>query len=117
MKPQRTLRSVVVVDGSSETDVSIPESDFRQLYEHRDRLYRAIALVVGDPSLASDAVDEAMTRAVARWERISKYDSPDGWVYRVALTWSRRRYGNDAEKTCGMSRQSAPPMTHSLIRS
>lgn len=65
------------------------ESRFRQLYEHRDRLYRAIALVVGDVSLASDAVDEAMTRAVARWEQVSEYDSPDGWVYRVALNWSR----------------------------
>lgn len=59
----------------------------------RDRLYRALALTVGDPGLAAEAVDEAMARAWERWDRIAGYEAPAGWVYRVALNWatSRRR--------------------------
>lgn len=80
---------VVGVDGLSDTDLSMAEPGFRQLYDERDRLYRAVALVVGDVWLASDALDEAMTRALARWDRVSSYDSPEGWVYRVAVNWAR----------------------------
>jgi RNA polymerase sigma factor (sigma-70 family) len=59
----------------------------------RDRVYRALALSLGDASLASEAVDEAMTRALERWSSIGAYDEPAAWVYRVALNWatSRRR--------------------------
>jgi RNA polymerase sigma factor (sigma-70 family) len=59
----------------------------------RDRVYRALALSLGDASLASEAVDEAMTRALERWSRVGDYEQPAAWVYRVALNWatSRRR--------------------------
>lgn len=61
----------------------------------RDRLYRAIALTLGDTDLAAEAIDEAMVRAYQRWRRLSGYDNPAGWVYRVALnwaiSWTRRR--------------------------
>lgn len=62
--------------------------------EHRDRLYRALALTVGDAELAREAVDEAMVRAYQRWSRVQAYDNPAGWVYRVGLNWAiswRRR--------------------------
>lgn len=60
---------------------------------HRDRLYRALALTLGDAGLASEAVDEAMARALERWAKVGRYDQPAGWVYRVAWNWatSRRR--------------------------
>ncbi len=56
---------------------------------HRDRLYRALAMTTRDPDVASEAVDEAMARAAERWNVIGGYDSPEGWVYRVALNWAR----------------------------
>ena len=56
---------------------------------HRDRLVRALALTVGDLGLATDAIDEAMARAVQRWEKVSTLNAPAGWVYRVGLNWSR----------------------------
>lgn len=77
------------MDGMPETDVSVSSDRFRELHEQRDRLYRAVALVIGDSALAADAVDEAMTRAYASWVRIERYASPEGWVYRVALNWAR----------------------------
>lgn len=57
--------------------------------EWREPLRRAVALATGDVMTAGEAVDEAMTRALARWDRIGSYDTPAGWVYRVALNWSR----------------------------
>lgn len=55
----------------------------------RDRLIRAVALAVGDPDLAADAVDEAFARAFQRWRHVGTLDQPAGWVYRVAINWSR----------------------------
>lgn len=56
---------------------------------HRDRLCRALDLTIRDSDLAIEAIDEAMTRATQRWEAVGSYDSPEGWVYRVALNWAR----------------------------
>lgn len=56
---------------------------------HRDRLCRALDLTIRDSDLATEAIDEAMTRAAQRWDVIGAYDSPEGWVYRVALNWAR----------------------------
>jgi RNA polymerase sigma-70 factor (ECF subfamily) len=38
-----------------------------------------------------EAADEAFVRAFARWSRVSRMKSPDGWVYRVAINHLRRR--------------------------
>jgi RNA polymerase sigma-70 factor (ECF subfamily) len=65
---------------------------FASFYEReRPSLYRALALTLGDADLAADAVDEGMARAYARWHRIEQYDSPAGWVYRVARNWAVSR--------------------------
>lgn len=60
----------------------------------RDRIYRALALSLMDHQLASEAVDEAMTRALERWSKVGSYERPAAWVYRVGFNWatSRRRY-------------------------
>jgi len=66
------------------------EAGFEAFYaEWREPLRRAVALATGDVMAAGEAVDEAMTRALVRWDRISSYDKPEGWVYRVALNWSK----------------------------
>jgi RNA polymerase sigma-70 factor (ECF subfamily) len=54
-------------------------------------IYRTLAVVLRDHDLAREAVDEAMMRAFERWRTVSGYDNPTGWVYRVALNWSRSR--------------------------
>jgi RNA polymerase sigma-70 factor (ECF subfamily) len=77
------------MERSGVTGISNPEARFRELHEQRDGLYRAVALAVGDVSLAAEAIDEAMTRAYARWDRIRNYDNPEGWIYRVAINWCR----------------------------
>lgn len=62
---------------------------FVEFYERsRDRVGRALAVTLGDDHLAAEAVDEAMARAYQRWDRVSGFDNPGGWVYRVALNWA-----------------------------
>jgi RNA polymerase sigma-70 factor (ECF subfamily) len=56
---------------------------------HRDRIFQATALTIGDRDLAAEATDEAMIRAFERWRRVRLYDNPPGWVYRVAINWAR----------------------------
>jgi RNA polymerase sigma-70 factor (ECF subfamily) len=63
--------------------------DFGDFYRaRRDRVARALALTLGDAHLAAEAADEAMTRAYQRWSRVSAYDDPGAWVYRVGLNWA-----------------------------
>ena len=61
---------------------------------------RALAITLGDRDLAVEAVDEAMARAYQRWNQVSSFDNPGGWVYRVAFNWAtsilrRRRRAAD----------------------
>lgn len=72
----------------SETDRS--RTSFETFYSvTRVRIFRAVALVLGDTDVALDATEEAMTRAAERWRDVGGYDNPSGWVYRVALNWAR----------------------------
>lgn len=48
----------------------------------------ALAVTLGDATLARDAVDEAMTRAAERWPQVRELDRPAGWVYRVGVNWA-----------------------------
>ena len=66
----------------------------------RDPVARALAITLGDRDLAVEAVDEAMARAYQRWNQVSSFDNPGGWVYRVAFNWAtsilrRRRRAAD----------------------
>ncbi len=68
--------------------------DFSSFFsEHYRPVAAALALTIRDPELASDAAAEAMARAYQRWDDVSAYSNPVGWVYRVGLNWasSRRR--------------------------
>jgi len=56
-----------------------------------DRLTRAVAVTLGDHDLATEAVAEAMARALERWNQVSGYDNPSGWVYRVAVNYATSR--------------------------
>ena len=78
--------------GGTATDAIVSRPvDFHEFYrEARPAVGRALAVTLGDPDLAADAVDEAMIRAYQRWSQVARLDNPGGWVYRVGLNWSRR---------------------------
>lgn len=65
------------------------EDGFRAFYrQHRDALYRVVAVRLGDARLAEEAVDEAFVRAAERWPQVAALGQPAGWVYRVAINWA-----------------------------
>jgi RNA polymerase sigma-70 factor (ECF subfamily) len=49
------------------------------------RLVGQLFVVLGDLNEAEDVVQEAFTRAAARWSRVRAYEAPEAWVRRVAL--------------------------------
>jgi RNA polymerase sigma-70 factor (ECF subfamily) len=49
------------------------------------RLFRAVVLLCGSRSEAEDVLQEAYSRALGRWGRVSGYDDPEAWVRRVAV--------------------------------
>ena len=68
---------------------TVDDRSFTAFYRGaRDRVARALAMTIGDASLAAEATDEAMARAYQRWRHVSGYDDPAAWVYRVALNWA-----------------------------
>jgi len=68
-------------------------ADFAAVYSgHRDRLVRALAISIGDDALATEAVDEAFTRALHRWHLVGTFDEPQAWVYRTARNWATSRF-------------------------
>lgn len=69
------------------------------------RLVASLLLVTGDLHLAQDAADEAFARALARWDRVGRMDSPNGWTYRVALNVLRRRGRRAARERELLARQ------------
>ncbi len=89
-------------------DTSLTARDFEAFYrEQRDRLYRALALTLRDPSLAADAVDEAFTRALERWSKIGGYERPEAWVYRVGLNWATSWFRRRRREVAGLFERAA----------
>ncbi len=79
--------------GTESFDVAATGVAFTDFYRaHRTPLVRALTVTLGDRALATEAVDEAMTRAVGRWSKVSGYTAPEGWVYRVAYNWATSRF-------------------------
>jgi RNA polymerase sigma factor (sigma-70 family) len=77
-------------------------------------LVAALTVVAGDRDLARDATDEAMVRALERWERVERMASPEGWAYRVGVNVLRRKARRSAFERRFSSRAQAvaPPELH-----
>ena len=65
------------------------DETFRTSFEP---MVRSLALACGNREVAADAVQDAFTRAYARWRRISRYDDPTGWIRHVALNRVRDHF-------------------------
>jgi RNA polymerase sigma-70 factor (sigma-E family) len=88
------------VSGREREPVVVDAPSFARFYpDAYDEVYRALALTLRNPELTADAVQEALARAYARWDQVSGYANPTGWVYRVALNWARSRWRRLARET------------------
>ncbi|MDG4822071.1 SigE family RNA polymerase sigma factor [Asanoa sp. WMMD1127] len=57
-----------------------------------NRLMLQLYAYTADVSAAQDAVQEAFSRAWARWDRLVTYDEPAAWVRRVAMNVATNRW-------------------------
>jgi RNA polymerase sigma factor (sigma-70 family) len=79
------------------------ETTFDACYrEHRDRLIATVnAATRCGADQATDAVDEAFVRALARWSRVERMDAPVGWIFTVArnvVTKTRGRRSIESDR-------------------
>jgi RNA polymerase sigma-70 factor (ECF subfamily) len=67
-------------------------SSFEALYARDyERLCRATYLMMGDVGEAEDVTQEAFCRVLERWDKVSRMDSPGGYVFVTATNLARRR--------------------------
>lgn len=79
---------------------------FERWYQReRPRLVASLLSVAGDIHVAQEAADEAFARALARWDRVGRMDSPNGWTYKVAFNLLRRRGRRAARERELLARQ------------
>jgi len=60
-------------------------------HDEYEKLGRAIYLMTGDRVEAEDIAQEALVRVYERWDRVSRMDSPTGYLYRTAMNLVRSR--------------------------
>jgi RNA polymerase sigma-70 factor (ECF subfamily) len=53
------------------------------------RLVGSLILFCGDRAVAEEVAQEALARALERWDRVSRMDAPEAWVYRTAFNLAR----------------------------
>ena len=78
--------------GVLEAATSVTVSRFEEFFEAEHvRLARALYLLTGSAVEADELTQEAMVRVYERWDRVGRMDSPQGYLYRIALNLHRSR--------------------------
>jgi RNA polymerase sigma-70 factor (ECF subfamily) len=78
----------VITRGVNNVDVRDFDAFFDREYAP---LLRLMFAVTGNFAEAEELAQEAMTRALERWDRVSSMASPGGYVYRTAVNLNRSR--------------------------
>jgi RNA polymerase sigma-70 factor, ECF subfamily len=55
------------------------------------RLFGALAVMSGNRAEAEEVMQDAFLNVWERWDRVSVMDSPEGYLYRTALNFYRKR--------------------------
>lgn len=72
------------------------------------RLVRSLASYTGDAGMAEELAQEALVRALERWDRVADMDAPEMWVYRTAINLARSRFRRRQAERRANRRVSAP---------
>lgn len=71
------------------TDIGSFEGWYARAYQ--PSLRALLFICSGDVQRAEDVVCEAFARALEQWDSVSKMESPEGWLVRVAINLEKRR--------------------------
>jgi RNA polymerase sigma-70 factor (sigma-E family) len=84
IRPPDTRPGAVV--GGSDWREGRDDADYTWLFRNEfAAVVRTAYLIVHDRQEAEDVAQEAFTRLLVHWRRVSRYDRPDAWVRRVAI--------------------------------
>ena len=82
-----------------ETTLMTTDDEFEAFFlTNYESVLRVLTLTTGDRERATDATQEAFIKAYARWSTVRRYDSPAGWVRRVAINLSRDSFRSDRRR-------------------
>lgn len=71
---------------------SVRGGSFEEFFrEHHRRLFQAMYLLTGSVPESDDLAQEALLRIFERWERVSRMQRTEGYLYRTALNLHRSR--------------------------
>lgn len=71
------------------------EALFTSEYE---RLVSTLAIATGNIDTARDIAQDAFVQAILHWQRIKNYESPEAWIWRVALNRAANSRRNDRRR-------------------
>jgi RNA polymerase sigma-70 factor, ECF subfamily len=92
------------------TEAMAGSGSFEEFYTGAvGRLLGQLFPVTGDLHEAEEVVQEAFTRAAARWSRLRDYDVPEAWVRRVAMNLAVDRARSLRRQTRAMVQLRPPP--------
>ena len=75
------------------------------------RLASSLGFYCHDAGAGEELAQEALARAWARWDRISRLDSPEAWVYRVGLNLCRSRFRRSRAERRALARLTVSTIT------
>lgn len=84
------------------------EEWYREVYPG---VVTTLTAVFGSADAAADATADAFLKAFQRWNRVSRMDRPDGWVYRVALNEGRRHLARRESEAAALRKAPRPLRT------
>ena len=82
---------------------------------HYARLVNVVAAACGDRDLAADLVQQAFVELWANWKTVCRYESPSGWVARVAINRLRNHHRSLRRRTAALLRVQREPTTQALV--
>ncbi|NNE11339.1 MAG: hypothetical protein HKN41_03750, partial [Ilumatobacter sp.] len=102
--------SPIAAAGRSSPERAATTVTFEQVFdEHYERLVRTLTVVAGSRDAAADAVQDAFVKAHLKWQRISRYDDPAGWIRRVAINRLRNEHRSTERKWRAIRRLGTRP--------
>jgi RNA polymerase sigma-70 factor (ECF subfamily) len=78
-----------------------------------ERLVGSLTLFCGDRGAAEELAQDALVRALERWDEVEAMAAPEAWVYRTAFNLARSRYRRRAAERRSVHRLAASGRTFS----
>lgn len=91
------------------------DGGFERFYSaHYRPLVRTLLPIVLDPHAAEEVTQEAFLRAFRDWSKVSGYDDPRGWLYRVAMRIAISRWRRLRAAAAALARYGPAPVVEDV---